>query len=693
MSAIKQTALKYAREYGWYVFRLHIGHDDKRCDGGAFNCKKVSPLDSWRNTSSNDPAVIKSWDWSKANAYGIDCGKSGIVVVDQDPGDSWHYTNTRVHGTGRGRHYIYEDLIGLGNQAGLSPWGVDIRGTGGLIVGPGSWHPHGTYEVLKDVPPGDTPVELISVAFAADESSPKMFEPLDALEALDRLNGVYRRMSETPEGQRNDMLNKLSGTAAGIWVRLAEQDRSGELSEEVIRSRLAESVTDDDDPSGSQATIESGWRYGLENPTEDATAEVINEVFDQSEVLKKIRQAAHSRILPAPGVLANCLSLVLLHTDPSVTLPPVVGARASLNLGFALVGESGASKTASAKAAREILGCAVSDEWVKPIGSGEGLIDAYYRWTAKDPEKPDGPRVLALADEWERRCLLVVDEGELLEKYAQRTGSSLSEFLRTALTGGNLGAANRKSGAAGDRSVPADSYRLVSVMNIHPRHADVLLAGESTGMPQRFLWVLAKDMTLPNSLEDVPQWPDSLDWVPPDLESGDIEYPKSIQREVMQLNLDMQHGKKTARESHATLTRLKVALALALLHSERTITRQWWELAGKLSKASLSTQDWCLAVMGEEAQKKRNQLAKASSRAEEFAGLDRVDRAVQSIVKRLMKTPGELRTWVSVRPSGPQRQGLDTEDIIERLREVAGVTVEECEQGNGQVGWKMRYDT
>jgi hypothetical protein len=241
--------------------------------------------------------------------------------------------------------------------------------------------------------------------------------------------------------------------------------------------------------------------------------------------------------------------------------------------------------------------------------------------------------------------------------------------------------------------VPADSYRLVSVMNIHPRHADVLMSGESTGMPQRFLWVLAKDSTLPDNPEDLPEWPEAFDWEAPVLEPGDIDYPADIAREVKQMNLDMQHGKRSARESHATLTRLKVSIALALLHGETAITNQWWEMAGKLSSASLSTQDWCHGLMNEEKQKRYNSQAKVGARAEEAAGVDRVDRAALSVARRLMKSPGQDHSWSSVKPSGPQRKGLDTEDIIGRLRQTAGVTVEETELSNGQTGWSLRYES
>ncbi|GAA2169281.1 bifunctional DNA primase/polymerase [Pedococcus bigeumensis] len=127
---IRRRAVAMAREHGWYVFRLQIGHNEAACEWPEGNCKTVRPLDHWREASSNDPDVIARWDWSDANAYGIDCDRSGLVIADQDPGAVWPFNGTRVHSTPRGLHHVYEDVLGLGNAAHVEPWGVDVRGVG-----------------------------------------------------------------------------------------------------------------------------------------------------------------------------------------------------------------------------------------------------------------------------------------------------------------------------------------------------------------------------------------------------------------------------------------------------------------------------------------------------------------------------------------------------------------------------------
>jgi hypothetical protein len=158
MSA-KDAALAVALTYGWHVFRLHIGHDEDACNGGTGNCKTIKVLGGKWN-ESNDPDVIEGWDWSRANGYGIATGPSGLFVADVDPGGEWDDDAARTHLTGRGVHYVYKDHIGL--PSGTHVWpGVDTRGVGGMIVGPGSWHPHGGYTVGHDVSPTPVPQWLV----------------------------------------------------------------------------------------------------------------------------------------------------------------------------------------------------------------------------------------------------------------------------------------------------------------------------------------------------------------------------------------------------------------------------------------------------------------------------------------------------------------------------------------------------
>ena len=155
---------------------------------------------------------------------------------------------------GGGLHLVYkapEDHT-IGNRANIAP-GVDIRGTGGQIVGPGSIHPSGgryTIEIGPDdvdlaaVPPWL--VELILPPQAAPRSRPK---PLSG--DIDRycaaaIADELRRLGQAGEGTRNDTLNKaafaiggfvLAGAVPEDWARVVLESRAVSIGLSARESR------------------------------------------------------------------------------------------------------------------------------------------------------------------------------------------------------------------------------------------------------------------------------------------------------------------------------------------------------------------------------------------------------------------------------------------------------------------------
>lgn len=151
-SALLKAALEYAAA-GVHVFptRIEIRGNGK---------KDVHPIGTWREASTTDPETIMSW-WGPigtrtADAVCIDCGKSGIVGVDQDVTDGkdgirlWAELDegspARVRtGTG-GRHDYYradpDRPVSIDNSGAVAD-GVDIRGQGGFLFAPPSVDPRG----------------------------------------------------------------------------------------------------------------------------------------------------------------------------------------------------------------------------------------------------------------------------------------------------------------------------------------------------------------------------------------------------------------------------------------------------------------------------------------------------------------------------------------------------------------------
>ena len=106
---------------------------------------KVPLLPGWQGLSTSDEAQVLAWarHYPDCN-WGVDCGKSGIGVLDEDvkPGKAGRETIAlleEAHGrlprtlTGQtpsgGRHFYYAGRIG-NTTARLGP-GVDTRGDGG----------------------------------------------------------------------------------------------------------------------------------------------------------------------------------------------------------------------------------------------------------------------------------------------------------------------------------------------------------------------------------------------------------------------------------------------------------------------------------------------------------------------------------------------------------------------------------
>lgn len=120
---------------------------------------------SWTDESTRDTKKIVAWFAGTSGlGVGIDCGKSGLVVLDEDRAgvlDPAMLTPTLTSMTGKGRHYIYRQPGGrtIGGSTGKLPKAFgDVRGHGGLIVAPPS--PHASGVRYRFVDPGTAVAEL-----------------------------------------------------------------------------------------------------------------------------------------------------------------------------------------------------------------------------------------------------------------------------------------------------------------------------------------------------------------------------------------------------------------------------------------------------------------------------------------------------------------------------------------------------
>ncbi len=118
--------------------------------------------------------------------------------------------------TGKGRHYYFAAPTGveLGNRTGaLKGHGVDVRGRGGYVVGPGSLHATGrVYTVENDTDVAPCPTWLVEVLTARPEST-------------DGHTGGFAGLPEVIRGKRAD----VSGERHEALVRYACSLRAREV--------------------------------------------------------------------------------------------------------------------------------------------------------------------------------------------------------------------------------------------------------------------------------------------------------------------------------------------------------------------------------------------------------------------------------------------------------------------------------
>jgi hypothetical protein len=469
------------------------------------------------------------------------------------------------------------------------------------------------------------------------------------------------------EALSRDVAWSFAKVAAAPWSGLSA-DQAGDL----IESITPEEMWTDPQCSGK-------WYPGLvAKAAEGLMAEPPWPVFPPLDegfwglttTLSHIRQAAYSRYLSPPSLLAYVLARVLVEVPVgSCYLPPTVGARATLNLGFALVGSSGGGKSTLMETSRELIGLVGQDqlELEKSIGSGEGIVKSFLA-------PATGSQKLQLILD-PRRLFMTDEVGQYLAS-SDRVGSTLSSVLRSALTGSIMGQAN--ADASRDRHVPSGSYRFIFVAGIQPSHADRLLREADLGTPQRMLWVNSYDPDYP---DENPAWPGSLDWEIPTNLPVEMEYPDHIKAEVRAARLTQVRGQGNPLESHAMLTQLKVAAALALLHRETEITDRWWAMAGTLCRESIVLQEWLSKDSQERVYRSAIVEATRKVRVQAEVALDSIKRVEKNVVAKLERSEQEWHNVTSLRPRAELREYY--EEALENLVNDKRIEVEEYPNKGG----------
>ena len=311
--------------------------------------------------------------------------------------------------------------------------------------------------------------------------------------------------------------------------------------------------------------------------------------WDARPVLAHLRDYAVAVDVSPWGLLGATIERALLSVPFGVHYVSYRGP-VPVNILCAFVGSTGAGKTFLQRATADAFvwqGDPSLDPFtldaVKP-SSGEGLADSYRAWNSetKAVEWVEGHRQLFAYDEI----------AELTTGTGARQGATLFEVIKTAESGGSLSrvlSGGKRFGVAGGQ------YRFVMHMNVQPKLAGGLVSPDqvASGFPGRILWLPVLDPDSPDSTDSRPEpwtvaaapWTETAILALPEMN----EAHREVQRARKRHEKAPEAQPLDEMESHGSLLRAKVAIALAVMDGRHALDAEDWRLAGEVLDVSAAT--------------------------------------------------------------------------------------------------------
>lgn len=381
-----------------------------------------------------------------------------------------------------------------------------------------------------------------------------------------------------------------------------------------------------------------------------------DEFWSATDQLTLIYRWARASYVAPWALLYAVLLRAVASTGPHVMLPGPP-APASLNMGVVLVGRSGAGKGVADKLSRVVWPADIHEEG---LGSGQGVAELFRE--QKNPED----RIT--------RAIFTVSEVDHLAALHSSQGNSTRAALKAALTGDRLG--SKGASSATTRSVPADSYRLGLSISAQFGHTAVLMDDVSGGTPQRLLWASVTDPGMPDELgptpdrvlnTKMPSW--ALSGAPVQMQYG----PPAIREYINAGLLANGRGIGDAIDGHRTLTRCKVAAALAILDHRSVVGALDWQLSEAVMAKSDATRDSVLEYDRHAARAKVQQRAMSRATFDEIID-DRHATTVRSRILRLLATGSMSRSELR-RAMGKQHYREAFDAVLPHLEKISQVIV------------------
>lgn len=273
---------------------------------------------------------------------------------------------------------------------------------------------------------------------------------------------------------------------------------------------------------------------------------------------------------------------------PGYSIPPINGAPSSFDLLGVIAGSSGSGKTSPMRNAAELLPIGRKDiRHGLGIGSGEGIIEAFYEWVQVVGE--DGKKLGKERRKTISGVNFSVSEGLIFAELAGRGGTTHVTRLCDAWSGAPLSTAN--ASAETFRHIDVNQYRLTLVMGIQADMAHELMndSSASQGFVGRLLFAWAEEprvspRPMPPERPSVP--------VPQSIVAAGVfqqtylTYPEQVYAEI-QGAADARVGTKVpVEEHHHDLLRCKIAGIVALMDGRLDVSLDDWAIATDLVSTS-----------------------------------------------------------------------------------------------------------
>ncbi|WP_186355759.1 bifunctional DNA primase/polymerase [Streptomonospora sp. PA3] len=605
---------------------------------------------------------------------------NGFFTVDADDLASWTelvtanggVPETRTVRTPRGgKHFEFNMPEGVDLRGSVSKIAanVDIRANGNYVLLPGSETEHGVYEVELDIPRVNPPQWLIDAIVATSVTAERprgesragydpwlASIPENADYVREQVQLAERTIAKSYEGNYH-------GPCLSAAVIMGSLDEAGVLPDGMAEELLDEWRENYGIPNRNNRdkTVQDGLAYGREKPAQlpsdvmfwDYKATGTNlppQFFEARPELRALRDHAHAEASSADVAFYSSLAEIAGSVHKDLKMVTGIKGEAALNLIVCPVGESGDGKSSNDNALDEIP---ESNRFTGPIGSGEGLIEAYFEWVEETvPGAGSKTKTVKKKKKVRSNAFFFQDEGEQLFATGDRKGASIFPTLRSMWSGAKTGAKNATVETT--RSLDKGSYAFGAVIGLQPVIVRRLLTEthEGAGTTQRFLFCKTTDPSIPDVPPEKPEVPqpflgwDHAGWMPMPV----VTFPESITEDLRRIQVMRNRGEREYKRfyAHHMLTRCKVAAILALWNHRTEVDIEDWLLAGVAVDTSANVRDEQVAIAG-----------KAAEEREKAAGALRDKRAAHEEEAQRLRVQKRIDDF--------RERGVSDREIVRRL--------------------------